>query len=461
MQPVDKQRIHLIAVGGAVMHQLAIALQTLGHTVTGSDDEIYNPARDHLTYHELLPDRMGWHPERIDDTIDSVIVGMHARRDNPELLKAQELGIPIYSYPEYIYAHSTQKKRVVLAGSHGKTTTTAMVMHVLRYHDIDFDYLVGARLAGFDRMVRLSYAPIIVIEGDEYLSAPTDRRSKFLHYKPHIAVITGIAWDHINVFPTFESYLDTFEKFVASMPEESTLIYYQHDMYLPQLVKDHAAAQRIVAYQSPPYEVADDHTLLHLDGGERRQVQVFGQHNLENMQAARLACLELGVGEEQFYEAIASFTGAAKRLQHLGGGTTTDVYLDFAHAPSKVKATTTAMQERYAERRLVAVVELHTFSSLSRDFLPHYANALDGAERAYVYYSPHTLAMKKMPQLSPEEVGGAFRHPNLEVYTDAAALREALLGLEWADTNLLIMTSGQLGGTDFKKLANAVTGGKN
>lgn len=447
-----KQRIHFIAIGGALMHNLALALHQKGYQITGSDDEIYDPSRSRLEAAGLLPDQMGWNPARITKEIDAIILGMHARPDNPELLAAQKMGLTIYSYPEYLYQQSQDKTRVVIGGSHGKTTTTSMIMHILNYHQVEFDYAVGAQLEGFDLMVQLSDAPLIIIEGDEYLSSPIDRRPKFLHYQPHIAVLTGVAWDHINVFPTFEEYKVQFQQFIHSMDLEGTLIYYKPDEHLSAYAQE--APAQTIAYTTPPFEIKDHQTQLKLqynvDGDHVVDLQIFGQHNLQNLQAARLVCRELGLNDNQIMKAAQSFGGAAKRLETLSENPKQAIFKDFAHAPSKVKATIKAVKNQYTERSLVAALELHTFSSLNKEFLKQYKHAMEAADIAFVYYSPHTLEMKKLPAISDEEVQAAFEHNNLKVFTDKKLLKKELeQAIATTNTNLLLMSSGNWNGMEL------------
>lgn len=430
-------RIHLIAVGGAAMHNIALDLQSGGHIVTGSDDEIYEPSLGRLKKAGILPDKFGWFPERISKEIDFVILGMHAREDNPELVKALQLKIPVYSYPEFIYRHSINKKRVVIAGSHGKTTTTAMILHVLNKLGYDFDYLVGAQLHGFDRMVKLSDAPIIIIEGDEYLSSPIDRIPKIHHYKPNIAVITGIAWDHINVFPTFENYKEQFSKFIGTMEKESKLIFFEPDEELSIIVKK---SNHPMPTPYHKLEVNNDKK-VEFDG-DVYDISIIGNHNLQNMQAAMLVCENLGISGRNFMQAISDFNGASKRLQKLSDNGNRKIYLDFAHAPSKVKATTDAFKEWFGYKKLLAVLELHTFSSLNIDFLPLYKLSLDAADNAIVFYNEHTLKMKKMPPLDEDFIKESFGHTNLRIFTDEKLLHEYIADSTFKDFNVLLMTSG-------------------
>lgn len=448
--------IHLIAIGGSVMHNLALALQLSGHQVTGSDDEIYNPSRGRLARAGLLPDPMGWHPERIHEGLDLVILGMHARKENPELLKAQELQLPVLSFPEFIYQQSKDKKRVVVAGSHGKTSTTSMIMHVLKANAVDFDYLVGAQIANFELMVRLSDAPIIILEGDEYLSSPIDRRPKIFHYKPDISILTGIEWDHINVFPTFENYKAQFATYVSMLEPGSSLIYFEPDKHVQDVAQAAQAGVEQVPYQGFEAVVSDTSYQLKTDRGALIPLQVFGQHNLANMRAAFEVCKRIGIAEEDFWKAITSFGGSAKRLQQLYHSPAFSAYLDFAHAPSKVRATVNAVKERYPNKRLVACLELHTFSSLNKSFLHQYQNTMAAADWAAVYYSTHTLSMKKLPPITPEEVQQAFGQSDLVVYQDAAILEKDLKEQDWSDAVLLLMSSGTFSGMKFQDLVHEI-----
>ena len=463
-------KVHFIAIGGSAMHNLAIALCQKGITVTGSDDEIFDPAKSRLEKYGLLPEAFGWHPERITPDLDAVVLGMHARIDNPELLRAQELGLKIYSYPEYLYEQSKDKLRIVVGGSHGKTTTTAMILHVLAKCGIEADYMVGAQLKGFEVMVRLSHtAKVMVIEGDEYLTSPIDRRPKFHLYKPNVAIITGIEWDHINVFPTFDIYREQFSKFIdliepfthssaltgtsPNLGEElkGTLIYCDEDAEVHRVaVENQRTDIQKLPYVCPEHRVENGITYI-----GNTALQVFGHHNLLNMTAARLACRQVGVTDEQFDEAISTFEGASKRLELVKKNDSCAVYKDFAHAPSKLRATIHAMREQYPDRRLVACMELHTFSSLTQEFLQQYAHSMDEADVRYVYFSQHALQLKKLPPLDPEEVRRAFGD-NVEVFTDSAAMVAKVKAMEWKNSNLLMMSSGNFDGIDFAQLADEI-----
>jgi UDP-N-acetylmuramate: L-alanyl-gamma-D-glutamyl-meso-diaminopimelate ligase len=443
--------IHFIAIGGAAMHNLAIALHLQGNTVTGSDDEIVDPSRSKLLRHGLLPEQNGWFPENISSSLDAIVLGMHARKDNPELLKAQQLGLRIYSYPEFVYEHARNKKRVVIAGSHGKTTITSMVLHVLNDLNMDFDYLVGAQLEGFENMVKLTDAPVIVLEGDEYLSSPIDLRPKFTWYKPHIALISGIAWDHINVFPTFEEYSAQFEAFIQSIEPNGALIYYSGDRTLSAM-HDKNPDIRQIPYETPAYVVENGTTYLQ-QGKSNTAIHVFGEHNLQNLNGAKEICVELGISETTFYKSISSFKGAARRLELIAESQHCKVYKDFAHSPSKLKATVKACKLQYPDRALVACMELHTFSSLNKAFLPEYKNCMAAADEAIVYYNPHTVAHKKLETISPDEIKTAFDQEGLRVFTDSKALQNELKSRSWKDNTLLLMSSGNFDGIELNSFA--------
>ncbi len=445
--------VHFIAIGGSAMHNLAIALHKKGFNVSGSDDEIFEPSKTRLANHKLLPEKEGWNPEQITADIDAIILGMHARKDNPELLKAQELGLTIYSYPEYLYQQTIDKKRVVIGGSHGKTTTTAMVMHVLKSLQIDFDYMVGAQLDGFETMVKLTKdAPIAIFEGDEYLSSPIDLTPKFHWYKPHIAMLTGIAWDHMNVFPTWANYVSQFEIFADNIDKEGCLIYFNDDEELEKIGKLQSNRIKTIDYNTLPSDNNEGITSV-LWNNKSYPMAIFGKHNLQNMNGARLICSQLGISDDQFLSAMQSFSGASKRLQLLNKNESCNIYLDFAHSPSKLKATTDAMKEQFKNRSLIAVMELHTFSSLNKDFLPQYKNTMDKADEAIVFYNPEVLKHKKLPAITDEDVFKAFNRSDLQVMTKSDELVEWLKAKDYTGNNLLIMTSGNFSGVDIKQLA--------
>ncbi|MEO5582656.1 MAG: Mur ligase domain-containing protein, partial [Saprospiraceae bacterium] len=443
-------RIHIIAMGGAVMHNLSIALHISGHDVTGSDDEIYNPAKDRLKAYGLLP-AYGWFPEKINSDIELVIVGMHAKKDNPELARARELNLKIMSYPAYIYEHAKNKNRIVIAGSHGKTSTTSMIMHVLRTLDQDYDYLVGAPLEGFDLMIRLSDAPLMVIEGDEYLSSPIDPSPKIMHYQPHSTIITGIAWDHINVFPTQASYIQVFRDYINGLSKGTRLYYFSGDKTLYDIVLTGGRNDLdIQSYSAYPHSIRDGIAYLLYDEKEY-PLKIFGMHNLENVQAAVDVCISLGINELDIIHSLTTFTGAAKRLQPLFLSDHCKIYLDFAHAPSKVAATVKAIKDQYPSMRLITLLELHTFSSLNKNFIPQYAHALDAADEAIVFFNKHTLEIKGMPDLDPTYIKDMFKKNNLKVFTQNGELEDYLSHIDKKGTVVLFMSSGTFNGVQIKE----------
>ena len=446
--------VHFIAIGGSAMHNLAMALKIKGYHVTGSDDEIFEPSKSRLKKYGILPEIIGWDENRITKDIDAVILGMHAREDNPELKKAQALGLKIYSYPEYIYEQTKDKTRVVIGGSHGKTSITSMTLHVLNHYKIDNDYMVGAQLEGFECMVRLSkIAKIAILEGDEYLSSPIDRRPKFHLYKPNIALLSGIAWDHINVFPTFENYVEQFQIFVDIIEKNGSIIYFEGDENVKKVSENARNDIQKLPYSTPKHEIVDGISYLIDTKGKKHPLEVFGEHNLQNLNGARLVLNQLGVSDEQFYEAIKSFKGASKRLELVKRTSSSVVYKDYAHSPSKLKATTQAVKKQFPERELVACMELHTFSSLNKTFLQEYKNSMQNADRALVYFNPHTIEHKRLEMLSKEDVKKAFASDNVEVYTSSEDIINALKNIRWNNKNLLMMSSGNFDGVDFAELA--------
>ena len=445
-------RIHFIAIGGSAMHNLAIALHNKGEHVTGSDDEIFDPSRTRLAAKGLLPEQYGWFEDNISSDIDAVILGMHAKQDNIELLRAKALGLTIYSYPEFLYEQSKNKTRVVIGGSHGKTTITSMILHVMHYHDKDVDYMVGAQLEGFDTMVHLTKEnDFIVLEGDEYLSSALDRRPKFHLYKPNIALLSGIAWDHINVFPTFDNYVEQFRVFLSQITHGGAIVYNQEDIEVKQVVETTQNQIKKYPYQTPRFSVENGDTLLDTEDGPM-PIEVFGKHNLNNLEGARWICQLMGVQQEDFYEAIATFKGASKRLEKIGQGPTSIAYKDFAHSPSKVRATTQALKSQYPERSLLACLELHTYSSLNPEFLSEYKGTLNGADKAVVFYSPNAVKIKKLDAVSSSQILKAFQREDLVVFTDQAAFQDYLFEQDFTDTSLLLMSSGNYGGLDFEKV---------
>ena len=445
-------RVHFIAIGGAAMHNLAIALHLKGDEVSGSDDAIFDPSLSRLKKYGLLPETMGWFPEKLDQQLDAIILGMHAKPNNPELMYAQELGLKIYSYPEYIFEQSKNKTRVVIGGSHGKTTITAMILHVLHYHNKGVDFMVGAQLEGFEVMVQLTnHNDFILLEGDEYLSSPIDRRPKFHWYRPNVALISGIAWDHINVFPTFDSYVEQFRLFIDTMVPGGSLIYNAEDEVLTQLVEQSEQPIRKLPYVTSDYSIENGQTLLQTSEG-LMPIELFGAHNLSNLSGAKWICQQMGVDEDDFFEAVASFKGASKRLERLAISSNGVIFKDFAHAPSKVAATTQAVRDQFSSHHFVACLELHTFSSLNPNFIDEYAGALDPADLAIVYYTPQAVALKGLEVLSEAQIAAAFKRDDLVIFTDPIALSDFLLGLNQKPLALLMMSSGNYGGLDLSAL---------
>lgn len=449
-------RTHFIAIGGAAMHNLALALHEKGYQVTGSDDAIFEPSKSRLDKKGLLPQEMGWFPEKITADIEAVILGMHAKADNPELIKAQALGLKIYSYPEFLYEQSKNKTRVVIGGSHGKTTITSMILHVMHYHNIEVDYMVGAQLEGFDTMVHLTHEnDFIVLEGDEYLSSPIDRRPKFHLYQPNIALLSGIAWDHINVFPTFDNYVEQFEIFVNQITKGGILVYNEEDATVKKVAEESTNTIRRIPYQTPSYAVKDGVTLLDTPEGPM-PIEVFGAHNLNNLAGAKWICQNMGVDEADFYEAIASFKGASKRLEKIAEGKGKVAYKDFAHSPSKVLATTKAVKAQYPNRKLVACLELHTYSSLNAEFLKEYEGALNAADVAVVFYSPDAVKIKQLEEVTYDQIAQSFKRNDLIIYTNPAEFKDFLFSYDLNNTALLLMSSGNYGGLNFDEVKKLI-----
>ncbi len=449
-------RIHFIAIGGSAMHNLAIALHQKGYQITGSDDTIHDPSKSRLEKRGLLPKEFGWFPEKISTDLDAIVLGMHAKKDNAELLKAQELGVKIYSYPEFLYEQSKDKTRVVIGGSHGKTTITSMILHVLNYHHIKVDYMVGAQLDGFDTMVHLTEEnEFIVLEGDEYLSSPIDMRPKFHLYKPNIALLSGIAWDHINVFPTFENYVEQFEIFTDSVTNGGMMVYNEEDTVLKEVVENSNHPIKKYPYQTPHYFIENGITYLDSPEGDL-PLEIFGDHNLQNLAGAKWICQHMGIDEDDFYEAIVSFKGASKRLEKVAENKSTVVFKDFAHSPSKVEATTTAVKNQYNDRTILACLELHTYSSLNAEFLAEYKGALDKADKAVVFYSPDAVKIKQLEEVSEQQIANAFERDDLIIYTNPTEFKEFLFNQNLENTALLLMSSGNYGGLDFDEVKKLV-----
>ena len=448
--------IHFIAIGGSAMHNLAIALHNKGYQVTGSDDTIHDPSKSRLEKKGLLPKEFGWFPEKITQQLDVIILGMHAKKDNPELLQAQDMGLKIYSYPEFLYEQSKDKTRVVIGGSHGKTTITSMILHVLDYNDMEVDYMVGAQLEGFETMVHLTKEnEFMVLEGDEYLSSPIDRRPKFHLYKPNIALLSGIAWDHINVFPTFEGYVNQFRIFTDSLTDGGIMVYNEEDAILKEVVESSTHSIKKYEYSTPVYQIDDGVTYIDTPDG-LMPLEIFGDHNLQNLAGAKWVCQHMGIDEEDFYEAIASFKGASKRLEKIAESSETVIYKDFAHSPSKVKATTEAVKKQYAQRDVIACLELHTYSSLNAAFLAEYNGALDKADKAVVFYSPHAVKIKQLDSVSEEQISNAFQRDDLIIFTNPAEFKEFLFSQNLHQSAVVLMSSGNYGGLDFEEVKGLV-----
>ena len=449
-------KIHFIAIGGSAMHNLAIALHNKGYQVTGSDDTIHDPSRSRLERKGLLPEAFGWFPEKITSDLDVIILGMHAKKDNPELLKAQDMGLKIYSYPEFLYEQSKDKTRVVIGGSHGKTTITSMILHVLAYHDREVDYMVGAQLEGFETMVHLTTEnEFMVLEGDEYLSSPIDRRPKFHLYKPNIALLSGIAWDHINVFPTFEGYVEQFRIFTDSLTNGGIMVYNEEDTIVKEVVESSTHPIKKYPYNTPTYEIEDGITAIDTPDG-MMPLEIFGDHNLQNLAGAKWICQHMGIDEDDFYEAIASFKGASKRLEKIAENSQTVVFKDFAHSPSKVRATTEAVKKQYAQREVIACLELHTYSSLNAEFLSEYQGALDQADKAVVFYSPHAVKIKQLDEVTIAQIGAAFGREDLIIFTNPSEFKAFLFGQNLKQTTVILMSSGNYGGLDFEEVKGLV-----
>ena len=448
--------IHFIAIGGSAMHNLAIALHQKGDQVFGSDDTIHDPSKSRLEKYGLLPKEFGWYPEKISLELEVIILGMHAKKDNPELLKAQELGLKIYSYPEFLFEQSKDKTRVVIGGSHGKTTITSMILHVMNYHEKKVDYMVGAQLDGFETMVHLTNEnDFIVLEGDEYLSSPIDMRPKFHLYKPNIALLSGIAWDHINVFPTFENYKEQFKIFTDSMVHGGSMVYNVEDEHVKDVVESSENHIKRYTYETPRHFIENGITYLETKEGDL-PLEIFGKHNLQNLAGAKWICQHMGIDEDDFYEAIASFGGASKRLEKIVENNSTVIFKDFAHSPSKVAATTKALKEQYSERTILACLELHTYSSLNAEFLAEYKGALDFADKAVVFYSPHAVKIKQLEEVSAKQIADAFERDDLIIYTNPQEFKDFLFSENIEKSAVVLMSSGNYGGLDFAEVKGLV-----
>ena len=445
-------KVHFIAIGGAVMHNLALSLHKMKHEVTGSDDIIFDPSKSRLDLHGLLPERYGWFPEKINKEIDAVIVGMHAKNDNPELIKALSLNLNIYSYPEFIYLKSKNKTRVVIGGSHGKTTIVSIILHVLKYHERSCDFVVGAQVPGFDVMVNLTdNNEFIILEGDEYLSSPLDLTPKFHHYKPNIALLSGIAWDHINVFPNFEDYKNQFSVFVNSIVSGGSITYNKEDLEVKQIVDQSDNPVKKFPYTTPDFYISNGITFLNTNEGPI-PLNIFGKHNLSNIAGAKWICQQMGIDEDDFYEGVSSFSGASRRLERIFEFNTTVIFKDFAHAPSKVSATTYAVKKQFPNRKLIACLELHTYSSLNKNFIGEYQNTLKYADEAIIFYSAKAIEIKKISEISFDKIERSFKHKKLNIFNKTPALEKFLKSKDYKDTSLLFMSSGNYGGLNINNL---------
>jgi UDP-N-acetylmuramate: L-alanyl-gamma-D-glutamyl-meso-diaminopimelate ligase len=443
--------VHFIAVGGSAMHNLAIALNRKGYKVTGSDDEIFEPSRTRLEKEGILPKEIGWNNELIHSNLDAVILGMHARADNPELIRSKELNIPVFSYPEYLYEQSKNKIRLVIGGSHGKTTITSMLLHAINKLGINVDYMVGAQLEGYDCMVKLSEdAKIMILEGDEYLSSPIDRRPKFHLYKPNIAIISGIAWDHINVFPTFENYVEQFDTFCQLIEPNGTFLYNQEDPEVRKLGEKYKSKINAIPYQTPEFQPTDSGTLMHFEG-KSYPLSIFGPHNLQNLMGALRLGEAIGINADDFLNAMSDFKGAGKRLQKVAEKGTFTMFKDFAHSPSKLKATTNAVKHQFQNRKVIACMELHTFSSLKKEFLPHYHGSMENADVALVYYNPEVVKHKKLEAISKELVLEGFGG-NVIVTNRTEEVLEFIGKQDFSNSVLLMMSSGTFDGINYEDL---------
>lgn len=447
-------KLHFIAIGGSAMHNLAIALKQKGYFITGSDDEIFDPAKSRLEKYGLLPKSIGWSEENINSDLDAIVLGMHAKKDNPELLKAQALGLKIYSYPEFLYEMSKEKIRIVIGGSHGKTSITAMILHALNHCGVEADFMVGAQLSGFEVMVKLTdNAKYMVLEGDEYLTSPIDLRPKFHLYNPNIALISGIAWDHINVFPTFDIYKEQFSIFCEKIEKEGSLIYCNEDKNVREIANSARKEIKKLPYGIIPNRIEKGKTIIEWEGKEYI-LKVFGEHNLMNIYGAMLACQEIGISNNDFLNAIQSFSGASKRLELVKENDNVAIYKDFAHSPSKLKATISALKNQFPDRELVAAMELHTFSSLTSEFLLQYKGAMDMADLPIVYFNPKTIEHKGLKEITKEQVFSAFDREDIIICNKSSEVIDYIRTIKWENTNLLMMSSGNFDGINFDELAN-------
>ena len=445
-------KIHFIAIGGSAMHNLAIALKLKGFLISGSDDVIREPSKSRLAKYTLLPESEGWFPEKIKKDLDAIVLGMHAKKDNLELLEAKKNDLKIYSYPEFIFEMSKDKLRVVIGGSHGKTSITSMILHVLNIQNIETDFMVGAQLSGFDVMVKLSKkSKFIVLEGDEYLSSVIDPRPKFHLYKPNFAVLSGIAWDHINVFKTFEDYCNQFKIFIETIEDNGILVYNSNDIHVSNVIKSIKKKIKMIPYSIIKNEIINGITNIRFERG-LFPIQLFGKHNLENISAACQICTLMGVEKIDFFNAIKTFKGADNRLELIYKSNSSFVYKDFAHSPSKVKATVNAIKLQYPNKKLIVAFELHTYSSLNPVFIKKYRNTLKNADDCIISFSEKNMKIKGFQPISHELINSAFNHQKINIANDLLSFEQILLSFDLSNSVLLLMSSGNFNGFDYKKI---------
>jgi len=448
------ESVHFIAIGGSVMHNLALALKKMGMRISGSDDEIYEPAAGKLKSGGIEAN-IGWQPEKMDASIDLVVLGMHAKADNPELAKAKSLKLPIVSFPDFIRRWSANQQRIVIGGSHGKSSITALAMHVLNQLNKKFDYLIGAEVEGFSLTVSLSDAPIIIIEGDEYLASKLDPVAKFLKYDHHIGLISGIAWDHKNVFPSFEDYTQQFEQFADKTPKAGSIIYNEKDLLAKKIGEKEREDVRKVPYGVHDAVIKNGVTYLKTKDYGEVKISVFGDHNLENIGAVLALVKLLGIEEKAFYQAVQTFTGAKKRLEIVKQQGNDKLFKDYAHSPSKLEATTTALKKQFADSKVVVAYELHTFSSLNKEFIKEYKNTLSKADEAFIFINPHNIKNSHTDDLTTTEIQEAFNNTELTLFTDKHKLVEAMKKAKTTEKNIFaLLSSGNFDGLDIEEVSH-------
>ena len=445
------RKVHFISIGGSVMHSLAIELKRLNYVVTGSDDVIYEPSKSSLIENDLYPKELGWHESNIKDDLDFVILGMHARSDNPELKLAKHKKIKIYSFPEFVYEYSKNKTRVVIAGSHGKTTIASMVLHVLKNNTINVDYLLGAKIEGLSNSVSLSNEnDFIIIEGDEYLSSRIHDTPKFHVYKPNIALISGISWDHVNVFPTFDVYKNQFGVFIDKIVDGGVLIYNDNDLEILDLLKNNQNFIRKIPYSRHNYIAKDNKFFIETDEGIL-PLKIFGKHNMENLSGAKQVCNLIGLTDDEFYNSILTFKGATNRLQLKEIKLGRSVIIDFAHSPSKLKASIDAVKTNFSGE-LVGVYELHTFSSFHKKFQIHYRGTMDKCDYPIIFIDRSNPKLKNQ-DLDEESLKKSFNNLKMKFIFDKDELDNYIMSFEQLNLNLLLMSSGKFGGIDVDRLS--------